>query len=535
MADLSQGSRAELILGPGDVYRVGTGGTATVESVYGAPVGTTTVTGRSADFGPYGAAAKLIVRAVSGGCFYQIASDSQPVVMRSGRVQTLGGSSALSQQSIISSVVAAYEAQAAQDSTFGPMLLARSGYPVAADVPTLTASATAPASDADAAAQVIYPFGSEALTDPILPSRLTSKMWFKGQSQGLRAFQYGSSIRAASALAVYGQNGSQDQDASLGYGVDLALITVDVILDGDVLFCRNQGDNGSRFDLYVNGHLVTVAPSTGVTQTGRYYFQTANYLKIKFGTVARRRITMVYHSKQAPLTLHTRTVSTVLPYTAEPVTWLHLGDSFSQYTGATDYSIGLTEWMRSAFGFQHDFINAAQGSTSFAGATMNMPGMAPTAARKASIRQQYLLHGRACSPKIVTLLIGHNDALNTQSLVASELTDLLNTIRADHPDALVFVFTSNASCGIISSGSVVTVENTMISAVNSVPGVVAFPLQTWAAGAFLRGTGYQGATNGTGNTDLYIWTDAGHPSDAGHRAYGQMMARRIYEWAKRQA
>lgn len=432
----------------------------------------------------------------------------------------------------IASLVASYESQRAIDETFGPMLLARTGHPVAADIPTLTASATAPASDADAAAQIIYPFGSVALTDPLPYSRLVNKTWFKGHSAGLRAFQYGSSIRCASTLAVYGQNGSQDQDAALGYGIDLALITVDVILDGDVLFCRNQGDNGSRFDLYVNGHLVTAAPSTGVTQTGRYYYQTATYLKIKFSTSARRRITMVYHSKQAPMTLHTRSISTILPYVAEPLTWLHLGDSFSQYTGATDYSIGLTEWMRAAFGFQQDFINAAQGSTSFAGATMNLPGAAPVASRKASIRQQYLLHGRVCNPKIVTLLIGHNDALNTQYIVGGELSALLSEIRADYPDALIFVFTSNASPGIISSGAVVTVENTMIATANAIPGVVVFPLQTWSVGAFLRGTGYQGATNGSGNTDEYIWTDGGHPSDKGHRAYGQMMARRIYEWAK---
>lgn len=433
---------------------------------------------------------------------------------------------------VAAGLIAAYEAQRAVDDTFGPMLLARTGYPVAADVPTLTASATAPASDADAASQVIYPFGSDALTDPLPYSRLVNKTWFKGHSPGLRAYQFGSSIRCSSTCGPYAQNASQDQDAALGYGIDLAIITVDVILDGDVLFCRNQGDNGSRFDLYVNGHLVTAAPSTGVTQTGRYYFQTATYLKIKFGTSARRRITMVYHSKQAPMTLHTRSISTILPYVSEPVTWLHLGDSFSQYTGATDYSIGLTEWMRAAFGFQHDFINAAQGSTSFANTAQNLPGDTPVASRKPSIRQQYLLHARTCNPKIISLLIGHNDAGLSSSSISSELAALLNTMRADHPDALIFVFTSNASPGIISSGAAATVEGVMLSTARSIPGVVAYPLQTWSVGAFLRGTGYQGATNGSGNTDEYIWTDGGHPSDKGHRAYGQMMANRIYSWLK---
>ena len=83
MADISQGNRAELILNPGDVYRVSTGGSATVEAVYGAPTGTTTVTASTQDFGPYYANAKLIVRAVSGPASYSI-NQAVPIVARNG-------------------------------------------------------------------------------------------------------------------------------------------------------------------------------------------------------------------------------------------------------------------------------------------------------------------------------------------------------------------------------------------------------------------------------------------------------------------
>ncbi len=91
MADISQGNRAELIMNPGDVYRVSTGGVATVEAVYGAPAGTTTVTASSQDFGPYGANAKLIVRAVTGSCGYTLRSDRDPVFYQSGQLVTQGG------------------------------------------------------------------------------------------------------------------------------------------------------------------------------------------------------------------------------------------------------------------------------------------------------------------------------------------------------------------------------------------------------------------------------------------------------------
>lgn len=72
MADISQGSHADIVLSPSDVFRVSTGGTATVVSNYGAPAGTTTLTAQAQDFGPYLVPAKLQVNAVSGGLSYAL-------------------------------------------------------------------------------------------------------------------------------------------------------------------------------------------------------------------------------------------------------------------------------------------------------------------------------------------------------------------------------------------------------------------------------------------------------------------------------
>ncbi len=83
MSEIAQGNRAELILSPGDVYRVSTGGIATVEAAYGAPAGTTTVNANSQDFGPYAANAKLIVRAVTGSASYGI-NQATPLQSRNG-------------------------------------------------------------------------------------------------------------------------------------------------------------------------------------------------------------------------------------------------------------------------------------------------------------------------------------------------------------------------------------------------------------------------------------------------------------------
>lgn len=81
MPDLSQGAQAKLILQPGEVYRISAVGTATVQAVYGAPSGTTTVTSKSQDFGPYDAHAKLIITAVSGPVNYQIRQGLSPVLV----------------------------------------------------------------------------------------------------------------------------------------------------------------------------------------------------------------------------------------------------------------------------------------------------------------------------------------------------------------------------------------------------------------------------------------------------------------------
>lgn len=90
MADLSQGAHANLILEPGDVFRVSTSGVATVLSIYGAPAGTTTLTARSQDFGPFSVPAKLRVDAIDGAATYTKYLDSAPHIVRSPGQNPIG-------------------------------------------------------------------------------------------------------------------------------------------------------------------------------------------------------------------------------------------------------------------------------------------------------------------------------------------------------------------------------------------------------------------------------------------------------------
>ena len=426
-----------------------------------------------------------------------------------------------------SALIAAYEAQQASDVQNGPMLLARSGLPVAGDIPAITASATTPDADTDPAAQLIYPFGNIGNIDPIPQATLERKQWYRGHSVGLRARQQNTDlIRLAETCGTYGANGSQDQDPLLGYGIDAAMVVLDFHIDGDVFFMRTQGNSACTFSLFVNGSRVTAAPGSGITQLGSaQYHPTAKYVKLKWGTVERRRVTMVFTTVQCPTIFYTRNVSTMLPVNQSPLTWLHLGDSFSQYTGASRKDLGLTTWMHAAFGLQFDFVNIAQGGTRFGGG--NLPGATPTAT-KPSLRQQYLLHGHKSQPSIVTYLIGHNDSAANRELAAQELGATLRQVAADNPGVIQCVFTTNVSPGIIANGTGVLIESEFIAAASQVPDVLIVPLQTATSGPFLRGSGRVGATNGSGNTDLYTSADDAHPSDAGHRAYGQHMAAQLY-------
>jgi len=425
-------------------------------------------------------------------------------------------------------LIAAYEAQQARDVQNGPMLLARSGLPVAGDIPAITASATTPDADVDAATQLIYPFGNIGNIDPIPQATLERKQWYRGHSVGLRARQQNTDlIRLAETCGTYGANGSQDQDSLLGYGIDAAMVVLDFHIDGDVFFMRTQGSSACTFSLFVNGSRVTAAPGSGITQLGSdQYHPTAKYVKLKWGAVERRRVTMVFTTVQCPTIFYTRAVSTILPANPDPLTWLHFGDSFSQYTGASRKDLGLTTWMHAAFGLQFDFVNIAQGGTGLAPG--NRPGIAPVAATKASIRNQYVLHANKMNPAVVTYLVGHNDATESAVVAASELIALLQQVAADNPGVVQCVFTTNASRGITVNGNDVLIEAALLDAARSVPGVLVVPLQTAQTGAFLRGTGRVGATNGTGNSDFYTGPDDTHPSDAGHRAYGQHMAAQLY-------
>ena len=437
----------------------------------------------------------------------------------------------------ISAMVAAYEAQRRQDDQLGPMLLARTGLPVAADIPTITASTTVPSSDADPAALTIWPFGSEIGIDAdIALSKKSRKNWVRGHAKTLTAYATAAlSIKLASALTQHAVAGANQFDLTTGYGADYWTLHTDIELNGDVLFFRTITTAGRYFELYVNGHLVTAAPSTGVTQVDRSYRLNANgYCKIKFSTKAVRRIKLVWLAGTCPASFWIRATDAIQPLVKEPPRILWIGDSFSTGSTATSISIGLNEWFHASYGFECELINTAEGSTSFVKSTMNLPGVSPVSGQRASIRQQYLLLGRYEPADIIVELIGQNDAPSADlPLFYEHFLAHLREMQTYHPGVPICIFGSSTGQDNLASGAAVALEAQIEAACTAAGGNVKFfPLQTGQDGPWLRGTGRSGTTTGDGNADTYIHSDAVHPTDIGHQAMGQMMERRVYDYLR---
>lgn len=436
--------------------------------------------------------------------------------------------------SVASKLVALYEAQRAEDERDGPILLARSRLS-AADTPTITGSASNPSTDGvDPGNQRITLAGAVATGDFTNAQKLAARRWMSGFSMGLRLWEQ-ISFRASSSLGQFGVNGNQNQDVALGYGINNNGVYLDFTLFGDAVFINMLGGFGVQ--IWVNNNKITGAGvvSTGATHnTGidSYQITSNGWMKLKFSTEAERRITILHAGAAGFADVWAENTATVLPWNEQKLRWLHFGDSFSQTgTGGGHFGNGLDRWMHTAFGgWDVNFINAAEGGTSFANTDMNLPGAAPVSTRKPSIAQQWFLHGSQNDPDVVSLLIGHNDGTNNEPGFRTQLSLMLADIRRVAPRAVVVVFGTNWSPGL--NAVAAQVEANIASVVAQIPGVFFIPLQTNPSGPFMRGTGRVGATTGVGNSDLFTHTDNTHPSAAGHRAYGQMMARRLYSALK---
>lgn len=113
---------------------------------------------------------------------------------------------------------------------------------------------------------------------------------------------------------------------------------------------------------------------------------------------------------------------------------------------------------------------------------------------------------------------GYNDAVSgQQASVQAEVTACIELVRAEYADLPIVIL--GAQTGVLNnSAAVLAVEAAIQAAVTAAadPFIKFAPVSSDYA-PWMSGTGYVGATNASGNTDVYIGADAVHPSyPAGH-------------------
>lgn len=448
----------------------------------------------------------------------------------------------------INALISAYEAEQAISRVHGTRSWPRPALINADDIPTLT-SVSDPATDSDPATQVIYPFGINHAG--VVPKEYRKVSVIRGYNPNLKVEKSGRHYVVPSKLVATGTHltlvGRAGIDTGIQPGQSWAMGSApkycSFLLDGDVLFLPSSipGDY-TKMHIMVGESIVTPVitdPAISVGSAG-FNFTSAggtHFIKIKFPTVARRRITLVHEHGYIPDSIVTRATSTLVFREARRPRWLAFGDSFTDQV-VSDVSTAWTMThsyaavMQAEFGGELDFINVGAAGAAFSKIDTNvLPGdpFPYPNGKYPSFRTQLVTATKDLDPDIITILCGCNDSYNTYTglpEIDSELRQFIIDARTMHKNALLIVISANTTPLRITSGFGVDTE-VKIKTICEELGVVHIPLQTRSP-AFMRGNGDVTAPNGSGNCDLFVGPDKIHPNIIGHRSLGQLIAEEIY-------
>ena len=422
-----------------------------------------------------------------------------------------------------------YEAASAQASANAGVGFLEPRTLLSAETPTITFSTTVPASDAtDPATQTIVLYGGAAIgnvTQDLTAAEKTQLgKWTAGWNRGLRAYWIGTGAYLCSAmpsgLVGNAAAGNQGNNNSPQYPINNLVTYGDFVLYGDVFYMRTRY-TGTKYAVWVNDKLVTTATGGGITSSigGTMFTPDVNhgYIKIKFPSVGRRNIRIAHSAAGGLSDVYTRAIHSIYPRFQERFGWLHLGDSFGDTVGGllgSDTPVfGSGQQMAAMFGPQIDFIDAHQGGSGFGTGT---PTFVQRLEMDIAVCQQV---------KAVTILAGQNDSAEQ---ITANAPAVFAGLKAKFPGSPIFVFLSFSPNSYAQAQAK---QDALKAAATSFADV--YIIDTYGTGAvggdWLKGTGKEGATNGSGNSDLFLSTDGTHPSVEGHKSlWGRRMAQEIY-------
>lgn len=430
---------------------------------------------------------------------------------------------------IASSLVRFYEESKRDEMMNGHFMSVRTV--PANDIPTITASTTAPASDTDVATKYHSLVGRAAIISGGAEITLTSEIdqletWISGFNRGLRCRWAGDMYRlsglASSFMPDVG-NGSQDNNLSPQMKIDSIGVYMDVVLEGDVLYITGTGS--SRFTIWVNDRLITTAVTavgTGITgdASGATYTITGasrQYFKIKFPSVGSRTIRVFHYGAGGIGDLYTRITHNVFPRHTKRLNWLHVSDVMGTSTSALNNAQTAAHYLQTSFGSSINFVNASLSSTGIASNNgTTSPHWLDRWDTDLKLNKQM---------DVVTIFGSYLDT--NKGDLSDKTTALINKIKTAWPNCEV-ILAYTVTTAQISGGSDLTTENVLASAA-SAAGATFLRAQTDPQGRWLTGTSGSVTTPaGLGNADLYVQATSA-PSPAGHAYWGRRWAHAIYQ------
>ncbi|MCZ7480572.1 SGNH/GDSL hydrolase family protein [Rhizobium rhizogenes] len=274
-----------------------------------------------------------------------------------------------------------------------------------------------------------------------------------------------------------------------------------------------------RYYLIVDGRYVSRAGFKPTVGAGG---AVETYTKLSFGSSVMRTIELEMQAGNGPLlNISVEAGYTIAAADARPLKAIFYGDSqVEAYTHGVNAAGENYFWSQMGLSNQISLMlgaaceNAAIGGTGF----LNRGG----ANNRNNILQSmdYSLADEAWD--MIFLCLSQNDPwVGNSAGVRANFRASVEKARAAHPQALIVILGSYWAGPGASMLAMETDLFAQAASYNDI-GIITLPRLTKAGGAPITGTGYVGATNGSGNSDVLISGDASHvtfsidPAQSGH-------------------
>jgi len=251
----------------------------------------------------------------------------------------------------------------------------------------------------------------------------------------------------------------------------------------------------------------TLVSKTTYTRSG----SGTQYLILDFSALAvKNRLVRIWSINSPRFIYRTNLYSCWALSTDNIVKCVITGDSYTGATGASSTNLSWANIVGNLLGFR-DTRACGIGGTGY---------LAPSSGTAWKCIH-HISDVTTPSPDVVIFAHGANDASYSSSAVTAEALLNYQAVRAALPNAVIIVLGPWALASGPSAGILAT-EAAILAAVTAFNDPLCkFVRQTTdPAGSWINGTGRTGATNGTGNADIYIGgvagTDTSHPNDLGH-------------------